>query len=188
MAQAAPQALAALQAGYRDHELPSTHGGIEQRWGLIDSASRQAPAHRTVDKPWRPQRDKELKAFQSLCGTAFACEAEARQALATFAQALHATVLGPSTVRAQPRDGIRGRPGPEARPDHVVYQIDGALASALTARQALIDRHGWVILATNDRDTTQRPPQEMLEGYNGPVHAKRGCRFLKDPQCLTSSR
>jgi transposase len=167
--------------------LTSTYGGIEQRWVLIDSEPRQAQAHRTVDQPWCQQSDNETKALKKLCGTVFACEADARQALATFEQALHATFLGASTVRAQPRDGTRGRPGPDARPDQVVDQIDGGLASALTARQALIDQHGCFILATNELDTTQRPPHEVLEGYTGQVHAERGVRCLKDPQFLASS-
>jgi transposase len=125
--------------------------------------------------------------LKKLCGTAFACEADARQALSTFAQDLHATCLSASTLRAPPRYGKRGRPGPEARPAHVVYPIEGALAAALTARQALIDPHGCVLLATNALDTTQLPPQEVLEGDKGQGHAERGCRLLKDPQCFASS-
>jgi transposase len=187
LAQANPQVLASLKEGYRDHELPSSDGGIEQRWVLIDSEPRQAQARRTVDKQWRQQSDKETKAFKKLCRTTFACEADARQALSTFEQDLQPIFLGASTVRAQPRDGTRGRPGPDARPDQVVYQIDGALASALTSRQALIDPHCCFILATNELDNTQLPPQEVLEGYKGQVHAERGGRFLKDPQFLASS-
>src|SRR5919109_4993593 len=42
-------------------------------------------------------------------------------------------------------------------------------------------------LATNELDTTQLPPYEMLEGYKGQVHVERGFRFLKAPQFLASS-
>jgi hypothetical protein len=56
------------------------------------------------------------------------------------------------TVRAQRRDGKRGHPGPDARPDQVVDQIDRALASSRTSRQALIDQHRCVLLATNELD------------------------------------
>jgi transposase len=69
----------------------------------------------------------------------------------------------------------------------VVYQIDGALASMVTSRQALIDQHCCVILATNELDPTQRPPQEMLAGDTGQVHVERGFRCLKDPQFFASS-
>ena len=157
----------------------------------VGSSSTLSPAERRRTAPstssGASRVTKQLKALKKLCGTAFACEADARQALSTFAQDLHATFLGASTVRAQPRDGKRGRPGPDARPAQVVYQIDGALASALTSRQALIDQHGCFILATNELDTTQLPPQEVLAGYKGQVHAERGFRFLKDPQFLASS-
>jgi transposase len=62
LAQTAPQALASLKAGYHYHELTSPYGGIEPRWVLIFSESRQAQMHRTVDKPWRKQSDKEIEA------------------------------------------------------------------------------------------------------------------------------
>ena len=104
-----------------------------------------------------------------------------------FAQALQATILGASMVHALSRYGKRGRPGHGAQPAQVVYQSDGALASSLTSRQALIDQHSCFILATNELDHTQLPPQEVLEGYKGQGHAERGCRFLKDSQFFASS-
>jgi hypothetical protein len=64
LAQANPQALTMRHEGYRDHELTSTDGGIEPRWLLIDSESRQAQARRPVDQRWRQQRDKELNALK----------------------------------------------------------------------------------------------------------------------------
>jgi transposase len=187
LAQVNPHALASLIEGYRYHELMSTYGGIAQRWVLIYSEARQPQAQRTVDKQWRQQSDKEVKAFKQLCGTTFACEADARQALSRFEQDLQTTFLGTSTVRALPRYGKRGRPGQWAQPEQVVYQIDGALASSRTARQTLIDQHSCFILATNELDDQQLPPQELLDGYKGQGHAERGFRFLKDPQFLASS-
>jgi transposase len=69
----------------------------------------------------------------------------------------------------------------------MVYQIEGALASSLTARQALIDQHSYFILATNELDDTQLPPQQVLQGYKGQKQAERGFRFLKNSQCFASS-
>ena len=69
----------------------------------------------------------------------------------------------------------------------MVYQIAGALASARAVRQALVDQHSCFILATNELDATQLPPQELLHGYKGQGHAERGFRFLKDPRFLASS-
>ena len=187
LAHADPPVMTPLQEGYRYHELTSSYGGVEQRWVLIYSEARQPQAQRTAGKQLRQQTDKEVKAFKTLCSTAFACEADARQALSAFEQDLQVTFLATSTVRATPRYDKRGRPGKDVQPDQVVYQIDGALASSLTPRQALIDQHSCFILATNELDATQLTPQELLEGYKGQVHAERGFRFMKDPSFLASS-
>ena len=57
LAQAHPQRLASLTAGSREDAVPASDGGMAPRWGLRSSALRQAPARRTVARPWRPPRD-----------------------------------------------------------------------------------------------------------------------------------
>jgi len=176
-----------LMEGYRHHVSRATYGGVEQRWVLIYSESRRPQATRTVDKYLLKQSDQELKAFKKLCRLTFACEADARQALATFEQGLRATFLDQSTVRSAPRYGKRGRPGQGVQPDQVVYHIEGAVASSLAVRQSLVDQHSCFILATNELDDTRLPAQALLDGYKGQTHAERGFRFLKDPRFLASS-
>ncbi len=176
-----------LQEGYRYHKLTSTYGGVEQRWLLIFSEHRQPQTQRSVDKQLRKQSDQEVKAFKKLCQTTFACESDAQQALATFEQGLQATFLSTRTVYTTPRYGKRGRPGQGAQPEQIVYQIEGGLAASLTARQERIDQRCCFILASNELDEHQLPPQEILQGYKGQSHAERGFRFLKDPQFLAAS-
>ena len=129
LAHAAPQTMRALPEGSRYHALTSTSGGGEQRWLLIASEPRQSQAKRSVDTHLCKHSDQEVKALKKLCGTAFACEADARQALACFAHGLQATFLHESTLCATPRYGKRGRPSQDAQPDHMVSHIAGALAS-----------------------------------------------------------
>jgi transposase len=167
--------------------VPSSYGGVAQRWVLIYSESRQPQAQRTVDKQWRQQSAHEVKAFQTLCRTAFACEADAHQALARFTHDLQTTFLSDSTVCPTPHYGKRGRPRPGAQPAQIVYHIAGALASRLTDRQARVDQHSCFILATNELDEGQLSAQAVLAGYKGQAHVERGFRFLKDPQFLASS-
>ena len=50
LAQADPQTMAPLTEGYRYHVVPSSYGGVAQRWVLIYSEPRQPQAQRTVDK------------------------------------------------------------------------------------------------------------------------------------------
>jgi transposase len=187
LAQAQPETMASLSDGYRYAVVASHYGGVSQRWVLIYSEHRQAQAQRTVDKQWRTQSDQEVKAFKTLCRTAFACEADAQQALTRFVAGLQTTVLHDSTVCSTPHYGKRGRPGSGAQPDQLVYHIAGALASRLTDRRARVDQQSCFILATNELDEGQLAPQAVLAGYKGQARAERGFRFLKAPQFLASS-
>jgi len=86
LAQADLQTMAPLTDGYRDHRLSSTYGGVAQRWVLIYSAHRHPQAQHTVGRQLRKQGEQEVHAFQQLCRSTFACEADAQQALATCTQ------------------------------------------------------------------------------------------------------
>jgi transposase len=187
LTQAAAQTMAPLTAGYRYHVVPSSYGGVAQRWVLIYAEPRQPQAQRPVDKQWLKQSADAGKAFQTLCRTAFACEADARPALARFAHDVQTPFLADSTISPTHHYGKRGRPGPGAQPDPIVYHIAGALASRLTDRQARIAQHSCFILATHARDEGQLSAPAVLAGYKGQAQAERGFRFLKDPQFLASS-
>jgi transposase len=187
LAQAEPQTMAPLPEGYRYQTLTSTYGEVAQRWMLIYSEARQPHVQHTVDKQLSQQSAKETRAFQHLCRTAFACETDAQQALATFQQGLQSTYLHEVSLHPLPRYRKRGRPGQGAHPDRVLYYIDGALASSVTHRAALVAQQRCFILATNELDDTQLSPAALLAGYKGQQHAERGFRFLKDPQFLASS-
>ena len=187
LSHADPLAMAPLQEGYHSQALTSTYAGVAQRWLLISSEPRQPQAQRTVDKQLRTQSDQEGNALQQLCRLPLACEADARQALATFEQTLQIMFLATSTISMKPRDGKRGRPQQGVPPAQGVSHIDGALASSLAVRQARLNQHRCFILATNELDASQLPPRELLTGDTGQVHAERGCRFLKAPQFLAAS-
>lgn len=179
--------MAALPNGYRYAVVTSSYGGVAQRGVLCYSTQRQPQAQRTVDKQWRTQSDQEVKAFQALGRTAFACEAEAQQALTRCGAGLQTTCLHDSTVGPTPHDGPQGRPGPGAQPDQIVYPIPGALASRLLDRRARVDQQSGFLLATNALDEGQFSAQAVRDGYTGQARAERGFRFLKDPPFLASS-
>ena len=187
IAQAQPATRPPLQEGYRARNMLATYGGVAQRWVLIYSEQRQPQAQRTVDKQWRKQSAHEVQAFKTLCCTAFACEADAQQALARFVHDVQTTFLSDSTVCPAPHYGKRGRPGLGAQPDQFVYHIVGALASRLTDHRARVDQHSCFILATNELNEDQLSSQAVLDGYKGQAQVERGFRFLKAPQFLASS-
>jgi len=187
LAQAAPQTMAPLTEGYRSPMVRSSYGGVEQRWGLIHSEPRQRQAQRPVDRQWLKQSAHAVQAFKTLCRTAFACAADAQQALAHLAHDVQTTFLHDSPICPTPHYGTRGRPSPGAQPAQIVSHIAGALASRLTDRQALVDQQSGFILATHELDEGQFSAPAVLAGSKGPAQAERGVRFLKAPQFVASS-
>jgi hypothetical protein len=161
LSRADPQTMTPLADGYRYGVVPSTYGGVELRWVLIYSAPRHPHAHQTVNKQLLKQGAQEVHPLKQLCRTTFACEADAPQALATCAQSLRATFLHQAALRPIPRDDKRGRPGQGAFPAQVISRLEGALASSIAAHQPLINQQSCCILATNELDNTQVPPQEL---------------------------
>jgi hypothetical protein len=188
LAQAQPETLGALPEGYRDAVVASRDGGVAPRWVLSSSEPRQPQAQRTGDKPCRQHGDRAGPAFQPLCRTALACEAEAQQARASFAHDLQATCLHESPSGPTPQYGKRERPGPGAQPDQIVSPIVGALASRIAARPALGDQPRGCILATHELAEAQGPAPAVRAGDKGQAEAARGLRFLKAPQFLASAR
>ena len=174
LAQADPETMEPLGEGYRCHLLASTYGGVPQRWMLCSSEHRRPQAQQSVDKRWRTQSEADAKTLQKRCRTPFACEADAEQALATFAQGLQAASLHEGIIQPRPRYGKRGRPGQGAPPSQMVSHISGALTSSLTAHEALVAPQSCFIFATNELDERLLPPLELLAGYQGQAHAERG--------------
>jgi transposase len=187
LAQATPEAVRPLMAGYRDRVLASTYGGVAQRRVRLYSEHRRPQAQHTVDTRLRKQGTADIKAFQKLGRTAVACEADAPQALSAFGQTLQATHGQQVTIRPRPRYAKRGRPSPAGAPARLGSQIDGALASSGAAREALVVQHRCFLLATNELNESALSPRELLEGYPGQKHVERGFRLLKDPLWLASS-
>jgi hypothetical protein len=187
LAQGDVPALAARQAGDRDHEVPAPDGGLAHRWVRLDSERRRPPAQRPVARQRRQQRDPAVNAGKTFGRTAFAGDAAARQARAPFAPALQATAVGVSAVRATPRSRHRGRPRHGAPPGQVGAQRAGAFASARATRHARLAPPSGFSLATPDLDPTPLPPPGVLAGDHGQVPAERGCRGLKAPPCFAAA-
>ena len=131
LAQANPQAMAPLTEGYRYQELTSTYGGVEQRWVLIDSEPRQpsGAAHRRQAAA-ASRVPRKSKPSRNCAAPPLRVKRMRGRRWRPLRRVCRPRSCTTSTVCAQPRYGKRGRPGRDAQPDQVVYQIEGALASS----------------------------------------------------------
>lgn len=180
-------AMTSLPEGYRYLEVPSSFGGVEQRWLVVYSEARHQQVQHTVDKQLARHSEHERKAFKKLCAKTFACEPDARQALEQFKATLTLSRVEGEAIRAAPHYGGRGRPHKGQTPERVAYVIAGALASSLAARQARVEQKSCFVLATNELDAQALSAHEVLSAYKGQSYPERGFRFLKSPEFLASS-
>ena len=152
LAQAHPDTMAPFKTGSRYPALTSTYGDVAQRWRLIYSEPRRRQAQRTVSQRWLKQSEKEVQAFQKLCRRELAGEADARQALPTFEHGLHDTLWQDVSLRSTPRYDKPGRPKRGDTPKDLIYHIEGALASWLTAHEDRVVHESCFLWAPHERD------------------------------------
>ncbi len=173
------------QAAFRRYEVE--YGGVKQRWVIRFSPHAFQRAHKTVAKQCGKQSTAESKAFAKLCQPDFACEADARKALATFRQHLKMTFVSDAQINAIARYQGKGRPAQGRPPDSYVYRIEGGLASKLQERIRRLERKSCFILATNQLDCKVLSDEDLIAAYKDQQKVERGFRFLKDPMFMTST-
>jgi transposase len=167
------------------------YGGVRQRWPLVESEARAREGEEGLRRRVaRAEREAE-KALGRLLSQRFACEADARRALAVDEEAsgklpYHRLVyLG---VQEERRRGRVGRPPKGEAPLSVSYRLLARLevdeGKLERARRGL----GRFLLATDVLDREALPTGEVLKRYKDQTRTvERGFRFLKDPLFFTGS-
>lgn len=167
--------------------LGTVYGEVRQRWILVYSPQARQRALKSVDKHCLTHSRAELKGFERLCHTDFACEADALKALERFEKTLKIGMLGETRIEALPRFKGKGRPAKGREPDFHVYRIAGALASRVQERQRRLERKSCFILATNQLDAQTLSDEDLIAAYKDQQKVERGFRFLKDPLFMAAT-
>ena len=161
--------------------------GMYDELGLGDLIDRVLPQDQDKRTVSLGQSSDEGKAFEQLCQQEFACEVNARQALAAFEKTLQISLVCDAQVTAQARYQDLGRPAQGRTPDFYGYRIAGQLASNPAQRTRQLERKSCFILATNELDCAALSDQQLLAAYKDQQKVERGFRFLKDPLFMASS-
>ncbi|WP_147075629.1 IS1634 family transposase, partial [Meiothermus hypogaeus] len=177
-----------LLPGYRGLEVESEYGGVRQRWLLVESQERARLAEEELNRRVARTEGEAQKVLGRLTARTFACEADARGALAEASARLPFHRLVYLGVKEERKRGRVGRPRKGEPPRAVHYRLlarvevdDGKLERA---RQGL----GRFLLATNVLDALRLPAAEVLRRYKDQARTvERGFRFLKDPLFFASS-
>jgi transposase len=168
------EAWTPLLPGYRGLEVEADYGGVRQRWLLVESEARAQEEEEGLRRRVARAEGEAEKALGRLLSRRFACEADARRALAVDEEAsgklpYHRLVyLG---VQEERRRGRVGRPRKGEAPLSVSYR----LLTRLEVDEGKLEREAL-------------PAGEVLGRYKDQTRTvERGFRFLKDPLFFTGS-
>jgi transposase len=159
-----------------------------ERWVVVRTQAGERRARTTLERQATKAQEDWRKRLWHLSHRAFACEADAREALAQETKALPVWLqLQPAQVRTEPRYAGRGRPPPGAVPSsHGVFITASCALDEQQLAQAAA-RSASFIVATNVLDTAQLTDEELITIYKEQHSVERGFAFLKDPLFLASS-
>ena len=167
--------------------LERTYAGIPQRWLLVYSPAAYQRALKTVPRQLAKHSEQAVNRFRALCRKTFACEADARQAVADWEKRQTLTQLTEVTYLAQPGYPQPGRPAKGTPPDVEQVRIQGTLTTDLEVCRQRITRKSCFIIATNVRDNDELTDEALLAHYKEQQCVERGFRFLKDPRFMAST-
>ena len=191
----AQQALRAVATGamipvsdaYRLHPIASNYGGVAQRWLLVYSEQAWHREVKQLDKKVSRERQKTDKWIRKLSHQKFACEADARQAVAQLEKGLQWHTLE-ATYHPLKKYPHSGRPAKNMAQIIVGWQVKLSchLQPDRIAQQK--EWFGRFILATNELDTEHLSDENILNSYKAQGKTvERGFRFLKDPMFFADS-
>jgi transposase len=174
------------QTRWWSQELTLTQG--QERWVVVRTQAGERQARATLERQASKAQEDWRKRLWHLGNRPFACEADARAALAQEIKTLPAWLkLQPAQVRSEPRFAGRGRPRPGAIPaSHEVF-ITATCALDTQLLQQAVERSASFIVATNVLEAAQLSDGELIAIYKDQHSVERGFAFLKDPLFLASS-
>ncbi len=167
-------------------EVCSTYAGVQQRWLVVQSKSRQQADLKQLDKRIAKAKTKQAKALKELSAHPFACETDALVAAKTLAKKLKYHRLTDIEVQLKRNYERPGRPRKGESPKRYTYHLQATLALNEAAVEAHRTQAGRFILATNLLDEQRWPNETILQEYKNQQSCERGFRFLKDPLFFAS--
>lgn len=176
-----------LAEGHRLTEVCTTYAEIPQRWVVVESDTRREADLKQLQKRVQKEKTTQQRGLNQLGKEAFACEADARNALKKFERTLHYCSLSQIRVVEQVHYGKPGRPKSVSQQQSLSYHGQAMLVANSEVIQEQQRIAGRFIVATNELDLERLNAAAVLGEYKEQQSNERGFRFIKDPLFFTSS-
>ena len=174
-----------LDENYQAITYTVEYEGMQQQWVLYKSLPAKKREDQTLQKAYQKNQEQESKLLAKLQRTAYYCEADANKAYEETTIQLECTTIKSKKLITKPKYKTKGRPKPNAVPDHYEYYWEiETTPNKEYLKQQQEQKSGLFILATNDMSLSQ---QELLDEYKSQQRVERGFRFLKSPEFLSDA-
>lgn len=175
----------------REVRLPLSDGEEEarlERWVVVSSEAGEERAQKTLERSIAKERERWEKALRRLTRRKFACEADARSALAKETERLPAYFEVKASLKVTSHYDAPGRPSEDQQPTSKSWRItEGELSILEEEVQREWRRRACYIVGTNVLDPETLSEEELIATYKGQASVERGFGFLKDPLFCAST-
>ena len=164
--------------------LGNSYADVNQHWVVVHSIPAKERAKKSVSRKLEKLVDKEIKAFNSLKSTLYACEDDANRALEKLAKKF--SLLEPINIKIVEHKRYKkaGKPKKNQEPDFYEYSIESNYSFRIEPYYQEVWKKSLFILASND---LKIEPEEIIDVYKNQFVVERGFRFIKSPEFLADS-
>jgi len=165
-------------------ELGNYYANVKQKWIVVHSTPAQQRAKKSIAHTFDKRVDKEIKAYDSLTSTMFACEEDASRAFQKLVKKF--SLLEPIDMKIMTHKRYKkaGKPKKNQEPDFYEYSIKSSYSFKIEPFYQEVWEKSLFILASNDLELE---PQDILDVYKNQFVVERGFRFIKSPEFLADS-
>ena len=172
--------------GYRITEMGAWYGGVRQRWVIVFSEKAKEREKKTLERRLKKLQEEAVKQLNTLRGSEFACEQDANNAAHALSKKLNLMKLSDIKISKRCVKEGKGRPKKDG-PKSYRYSVEATIVQDDEAINALMNRKGKFVIASNELDQEKLSAQDLLSVYKEQQSVERGFRFLKDPMFMTST-
>jgi transposase len=151
-----------------------------ERWVVVSSEERRKRTEKTFWRQVARQQEEWEKTLWHLGNRAFACEADAREALKEATKRLPEWLkVEKTTLSSHPRYAKGGRPAKDANPASIERRVKATLGVDRERAEHECERRARYIVGTNVLDPARLSDEELIRAYTQQGGVERGFRFLK---------
>ena len=165
--------------GYRISSVEREYAELKQRWIVVESQQKKALDLKQLDKKVEKVTLQAQKQLQQLSRQEFACEEDTWTAITKLEKRLEWHHLKDISVVEKCHYSHRGKPRQHEQPTRRSYHAQATLTLNIEKVEALPQRAGRFVLATNHLDNQSLRDDELLSNISNSKELSVVFAFLK---------